>query len=148
MLLAAGFGTRLLPLTEDLTKALVPVGDRSVLMHAYESVRRAGCTRVTVNAHHHAAAVVDAAKEMNVSIEDDLLGTAGGIERARERGFISGDVLVWNTDMLDPTSNLDPSALLAASGDAALLVRARAKGEGSVGIDRDGRIVRLRASSF
>jgi NDP-sugar pyrophosphorylase family protein len=75
-----------------------------------------------------------------------LLGTAGGIARARSQGLVLGNVLVWNTDIF---ADFDLEHLVAAHVDAVatLLVVRRARGEGNVGI-ADGRIVRLRSSSF
>jgi NDP-sugar pyrophosphorylase family protein len=146
MILAAGLGTRLLPLTEEKAKALVPVGDRSVLAHVAGAL--AGFDRIAVNAHHRAAEVEIAARELGLacSIETDLLGTAGGIARARARGLVSGDVLVWNADIL---GDFDVGALAAHHGGAAtLLAVRRPKGEGTMGVAKDGRVVRLRKTNL
>lgn len=152
MVLAAGLGTRLMPLTAGCAKALVPVGDRPALAHVLDRLATAGFGTVTVNAHHRADEIERfvRARGARVSREDDaLLGTAGGLRRARERGLVAGDVLVWNADIL---GDFDVSALAKAHAAlapaATLLVRARAAGEGNVGIDADGSIVRLRSSSF
>jgi mannose-1-phosphate guanylyltransferase len=66
---------------------------------------------------------------------------------ARAKALLGdGDVLVWNADILSP---LDPRELVAAHREAATLaVRARAIGEGNVGLDDAGRIVRLRSERF
>jgi NDP-sugar pyrophosphorylase family protein len=53
MILAAGEGTRLRPLTERVPKALVTVGGRPLLDRVLESLARAGATRIIVNLHHH-----------------------------------------------------------------------------------------------
>jgi NDP-sugar pyrophosphorylase family protein len=139
MILAAGLGTRLRPLTKHCPKALVPIGDRSVLAHVAGGLR--GFDRVCVNAHHHAEQIERAARELGLdcSVERDLLGTAGGIAKARREDRVSGDVLVWNADILGA---FDPHFELR--GFATLLVKRRAKGEGNVGVDSGGRIVRLR----
>src|SRR6478672_7195775 len=95
MVLAAGLGTRLRPLTNELPKPLVPIGDRSMLAHVVDRLRAAGCSPVVVNAHHHADAVARACEALGavVSREDeDLLGTAGGLARARAL-LGEGDVL-------------------------------------------------------
>ena len=52
MVLCAGYGTRLRPLTDELPKPLVPVGDRSVLGHIASALKLAGFERLVVNAHH------------------------------------------------------------------------------------------------
>jgi mannose-1-phosphate guanylyltransferase len=118
-----------------------------------------------VNVHHRPDDVRAWAEpeEIAVSHERELLGTAGGMTRANVL-LGSGDVLVWNGDIL---SELDPRDIVAAhaAADAAahsaesakppadaavratLAVHARAAGEGNVGFGADGRIVRLRAES-
>jgi mannose-1-phosphate guanylyltransferase len=147
-LLAAGLGTRLRPLTDWLPKPLLPVGDRPALAHILERVRPVAGTLVA-NAHHRAgdlrAFLAVAAPEVRLSEEAHILGTAGGLAHAG-RFLGPGDVLVWNGDIL---SSLDAAALLKAHAheglpEATLAVRAREAGEGNVGTDRHGRIVRLR----
>jgi mannose-1-phosphate guanylyltransferase len=149
MVLAAGLGTRLRPLTDECPKPLVPIGDRPAIFHVLDRVR--GIGPVVVNAHHHADALTAALSgrpEVRVSVEADLLGTAGGVAHARAL-LGGGDVLVWNADVL---AALDPSALLgahqASAADATLAVRARAANEGNVGVDADGTIVRLRRETY
>lgn len=97
VVLAAGLGTRLRPLTDLRPKALCPVGERSLLEHAL--ARLAPCTdRVAVNAHHHAAALVEAVgKQATVSVEAAPLGSAGALGRLRH--WVDGQpVLVTNAD--------------------------------------------------
>ena len=150
MILAAGKGTRLRPLTECLAKPMVPVGDRPAIAHVASRVRLAA-DRVVVNVHHRAADVAAWARAEGAAIseERDLLGTAGGVAHAAGLlGERDGDVLVWNADILSP---FDPRRLVAAHRDrdaATLAVRARAAGEGNVGLDDSGRIVRLRGETF
>ena len=143
MVLAAGLGTRLRPLTDACAKPLVPIGDRPALVHLLEHLDRAGFAPRVVNAHHRADDVAAAAARAGaaVSREDDLLGTAGGVARARPL-LGPGDVLVWNADIV---ASVDPAALVRSHRAAAtLLVREAPAGEGNVGIARDGAVVRLR----
>ena len=152
MVLAAGLGTRLRPLTDRRAKPLVPVGDRPALAHVLGHLQAAGVTRAVVNAHHHAdqvGAFVGAQEwDVRVSEERDLLGTAGGIAHAR--GLLGeGDVLVWNADIL---AEVDVRGLVEAHAlhpsEAMLLVQPLQAGQGPVGVDRDGRVVRLRTARF
>jgi mannose-1-phosphate guanylyltransferase len=152
MVLAAGLGTRLRPLTDRRAKPLVPVGDRPALDHILGHLRGAGVPRVVVNAHHHADQVASFVRgqpgEVRLSEERELLGTAGGVARAAAL-LGEGDVLIWNGDIL---GDVDVRALLAwhvahASG-ATLVVQPLASGQGAVGLDGDGRVVRLRAERF
>lgn len=149
LVLAAGLGTRLRPLTEELAKPLVPIGDEPLLGHVVRGLQGAGVTRIVANAHHRAADVVSfaAANGVTVSEEAALLGTAGGLRHAGEL-LGDGDVLVYNGDIYAPA--LDVRLLGASAGDAlgVLLVRPRAKGEGNVGLLGDGAVVRLRRESF
>ena len=149
MVLSAGLGTRLRPLTEHTAKPLVPVGDRPALAHVLDHLRAAGVPRVVVNAHHLAGQVVAFARaqpgDVRVSEEAELLGTAGGIAHAR--GLLGeGDVLVWNGDIL---ADVDVGALVRAhEAVATLVVQPLARGEGAVGLDGQGRVVRLRSERF
>jgi NDP-sugar pyrophosphorylase family protein len=154
MVLAAGLGTRLRPLTDLRAKPLVPVGDRPALAQVLDCVLAAGVSRVVVNAHHHLdqlRAFVAAETRhggrpgLALSEEQELLGTAGGIAHARDL-LGEGDVLLWNADIL---TDLDAAGLLAAHrAEATLVVQPLPRGQGSVGTDDAGRVVRLRQDSF
>jgi len=89
MILAAGLGTRLRPLTDDRPKALVTVAGRTLLETALERLRGAGVTEVIVNVHHFAEMVVEYLKandnfgmRIEVSHEESLLDTGGGLKKA------------------------------------------------------------------
>lgn len=89
MVLAAGLGTRLRPLTNDKPKALVEVAGRAMLEITLERLRGAGVREVIVNAHHFADQLVEylRAREnfgmrIEVSREDVLLDTGGGLKHA------------------------------------------------------------------
>lgn len=148
MVLCAGLGTRLRPLTDWLAKPLVPVGDRPAVAHVTRALRAAlPRLDIVVNVHHRPDDVRAwaAGEQIAVSEEVELLGTAGGVARAASL-LGAGDVLVWNGDIL---SELSPRALVTAHrGEATLAVVPRAAGEGNVGIGADGRLVRLRAERF
>jgi mannose-1-phosphate guanylyltransferase len=157
MVLAAGLGTRLKPLTELRAKALVHVGDRPVLTHVLDQLWAAGAPRITINTHHRArdleAYAASQRNEVLLSNEPELLGTAGGVSQAEDL-LGAGDVLVWNADIL---AAVDIVALVRAHGagaarpranaSATLLVRPLAAGQGNVGYDSRGTIVRLRRES-
>jgi NDP-sugar pyrophosphorylase family protein len=89
MVLAAGLGTRLRPLTNDRPKALVEVAGRTLLEITLSRLRAAGVNQVIVNVHHFADMVCDYLKshrnfgmEVEVSREDILLDTGGGLKKA------------------------------------------------------------------
>ena len=91
IILCAGFGTRLRPLTDELPKPLVPVGDRSILEHALGSLHAAGISELVINVHHlpEQFPPVLAGLELNVRVlvEPEIRGTAGGVAGAR--GYLS-----------------------------------------------------------
>ncbi len=89
MILAAGLGTRLRPLTDDRPKALVTVAGRTLLEITLARLRLFGVDEVIVNAHHFADMIVDYLEtnqnfgmRIEVSHEDVLLDTGGGLKKA------------------------------------------------------------------
>jgi mannose-1-phosphate guanylyltransferase len=89
MVLAAGLGTRLRPLTDDRPKALVEVGGRTLLEITLARLRAFGIHDVIVNVHHFADKVITFLAErenfgmhIEVSREDVLLDTGGGLKKA------------------------------------------------------------------
>jgi len=108
MILAAGAGTRLRPLTDRLPKALVPVAGRPLLARVMERLVAAGVTRIIVNTHHHAeqiAAFVQqhtpAGVEVALSPEPGgPYGTGGGVLAAAGLFHRRGPFLLHNVDVL------------------------------------------------
>jgi NDP-sugar pyrophosphorylase family protein len=89
MVLAAGLGTRLRPLTDERPKALVEINGRTLLEITLARLREFGVREVIVNVHHFADLVVSYFAEKNdfgmrieVSREDELLDTGGGLKKA------------------------------------------------------------------
>jgi NDP-sugar pyrophosphorylase family protein len=89
MILAAGLGTRLRPLTDDRPKALVEINGRTLLEIALTRLRGFGIHEVIINVHHLAGMVVDYLKKndnfgmgIEISREDVLLDTGGGLKKA------------------------------------------------------------------
>ncbi len=153
MILAAGLGTRLKPLTDFVPKPLVPLGDKPMIMHVVERLRNAACGPIVVNAYHHLPALARFCETegLRLSEEADLLGTAGGVAHAASL-LGEGDVLVHNGDVL---VDVDLGAVVAAHHeprpsmpDATLVVVAGPKQHGNVGTDERGRVVRLRTETF
>ena len=146
MILAAGLGTRLRPLTNLLPKPLVPIGDRPALAHLVGALQGAGFDEVVVNAHHLAPALARFAEQepaIALSLEEELLGTAGGVRRACDVGLVRAErLVVVNGDL---HASLPLAALAAATGEGvARLLVAPASGAGNVGVDASGRVVRMR----
>jgi NDP-sugar pyrophosphorylase family protein len=92
MILAAGFGTRLFPLTIDRTKPAIPFLGKPLVGYVAEYVRRFGFGEVVVNLHHQPESVIEAlgdGSDYGVKIhytleEPEILGTAGAVDNARK----------------------------------------------------------------
>lgn len=89
MVLAAGLGTRLRPLTDHCPKALVEIGGRTLLEITLSRLRTFGVSEVIINVHHFAGMILDFLKANNnfgmrieVSREEVLLDTGGGLKKA------------------------------------------------------------------
>jgi NDP-sugar pyrophosphorylase family protein len=106
IVLAAGYGTRLVPLSTYLPKPLVPVLGKPLLWHILTRLKACGITEAGVNMHHHADMVQEFLKTQNpgipvsVSYEPEILGVAGGIGAFRE--FVRNEefFLLHNGDVL------------------------------------------------
>jgi N-acetyl-alpha-D-muramate 1-phosphate uridylyltransferase len=125
MILAAGLGTRLRPLTYRTPKALVEVDGSPVLDHVARRVVEAGADRIVVNVSPHADQIrahIEArggwGVEVRVSEEPDgPLETGGGLLHAASLFRGEGPILVHNADIL---TDLDLDALVASHPEAAL----------------------------
>jgi NDP-sugar pyrophosphorylase family protein len=118
MILAAGLGTRLRPLTGDRPKALVEVAGHTLLKITIRRLRQFGVREVIVNVHHFADLVVEYLKKQDnfgmrieISREDVLLDTGGGLKKAAwffsENSSHSDEpIVVHNVDVLS-TIDLD-----------------------------------------
>lgn len=114
VIMAGGFGTRLRPLTEDLPKPMLPVGDRPIMEHIINQLRAVGIRRMNVTTHFQPEKITayfgDGSKfgvELNYVAEDQPLGTAGAL------GLMSPadtPILVINGDIL---TQVDFRAMLA-----------------------------------
>jgi MurNAc alpha-1-phosphate uridylyltransferase len=145
MVLAAGLGTRMRPLTDDRPKALVEVGGRALIDHVLDRLAEAGVERAVVNVHWFADRLEGHLKargrgpEIVISDERaELLETGGGLKKARallgdDPVFVANIDSVW-IDRGDALADLirlwDPDRM-----DAALLLARR---EGSIGFEGDG----------
>ena len=142
MVLAAGLGTRMRPLTDGTPKPLLRLGGRTLLDHVLDRLEAAGAERVVVNAHYLAGQVVAAcaarrAPRCEPSVEEVLLETGGGIRRALPRlGDAPFAVCNGDAHWLDgPTPALLrlAAAFEPAAMDALLLLTRSALVEGEVG---------------
>ena len=138
LILAAGAGSRLKPLTDEPPKALIPVGGVPMIERVLIRLKTAGVKSFVVNAHHHASMVADFCAELSrrhgvpvaVSREDDLLlDTGGAIKKASALLKGREPFFVHNADVL---TDLELRALIKAHEEsgalATLSVRERESG--------------------
>lgn len=115
MILAAGLGTRLLPITERYPKPLVPVLNLANILHTVSLFRRHGITDIVINLFHLPERIEEffcevPQKDFRISFSKEplLLGTGGGVKRA-EPFFSSEPFVLANCDFI---TNLDLSFLI------------------------------------
>jgi len=145
MVLAAGLGTRMAPLTDRMPKPLVPVGGKPLLDHVLDRLADAGVERAVLNVHHKAEQIeqhVASRSRPEIVISDErglLLGTGGGVVKALPS---LGDAPFFhvNSDTIwieGPRPNLQKLAALfdAAQMDVLLLLAPAAT---SIGYDGRG----------
>ena len=108
MILAAGLGTRLKPLTDTMPKALVPVGGSPLLDINIRKLQAQGYDRFVVNVHHFAQQIIDYVTQQDyaplVHFSDEreqLLETGGGLKKARNLFRDDEPILIHNVDILD-----------------------------------------------
>lgn len=134
MILAAGLGTRLRPLTNDRPKALIEMSGRTLLEIVLARLREFGIREVIINVHHFAEMIVDYLKvhdnfgmRIGISREEVLLDTGGGLKRAAH--FFAGDDEPFIMHNVDVISNIDFGKMLeyhlAAQALATLAVHDR-----------------------
>ncbi len=128
MILTAGEGTRLSPLTDDWPKPLFPVGDRPVVSYLFELLKYYGIKDVVLNTHHLGEQIEkilgDGSRysvRISYSREEDLLGTGGGIRKA-SRIWGHEDILVINGDNLMELNLGKLNLFHQASGGTATMV--------------------------
>lgn len=151
MILAAGLGTRLLPLTKRIPKPLLPVIDKTLLEIAIETACKADPNLIVINASYLSGKIIeflrgrDFGVEIRVSIEPDIRGTAGGIKAAQrwlnkdDFGVINSDIITTvDWDALKKThksSNATATLMLRDNPDPAIY--------GPVCLNDEGRVIRL-----
>ena len=131
MVLAAGLGTRLRPVTETIPKPLVEINGRPLIDHALDRLTLAGVERVVVNIHYKAAMMAAHLSrrdrpQIELSEEAELLDTGGGVARALpllgEVFFVVNGDVFW-LDSRDPALLRLAAAFDPADMDAVLLLQ-------------------------
>lgn len=107
IVLAAGLGKRLRPLTEKIPKPLIPVAGRPLIYYNLQLLKNAGITDVVINTHYLGILIqqeLGDGRQLGMHItyseEEEILDTGGGIRQAAEIGGIDDTFLVINSDIL------------------------------------------------
>lgn len=136
MILAAGLGLRMRPLTNTTPKPLIPVKGKTMLQRAYEHLKTIDAAPIVVNAHYLPDQIVSHVQELDpdimISMEEVLLETAGGIKKALsllgEGAFftLNGDTVWTGSESLKAMESAwDPSTM-----DALLLLVSKENAHG------------------
>lgn len=136
-ILAAGFGTRLRPITYTLPKPMVPLCNRPLIAWAVESFLAAGVRELIVNLHHLPEPLQEFLRaeyagraDFYFSIEDEILGTGGGIRRVRPQLESEEEFFLVNGDTIQfPPWNALRDARRAKNALAALTLRHPPEGD-------------------
>ncbi len=126
MILAAGLGTRLRPLTNDRPKALVEVGGRTLLDITISRLRSFGVSEAIINVHHFADMIVaylhahdSFGIKIQISREQELLDTGGGLKKAA--WFFGGSTEPFILHNVDVISTIDFTRMLRAHAETGAL---------------------------
>ncbi|HES59202.1 MAG: nucleotidyltransferase family protein [Calditrichaceae bacterium] len=116
MILAAGLGTRLRPLTDSIPKALVKINDKTLLEIVINRLKSFGVNGIIINVHHFADQIIQFIKDNNsfdiqieISKEEDLLDTGGGLKKA---AWFFDDHMPFLLHNVDVLSDIDISKLV------------------------------------
>jgi len=152
MILAAGFGTRLRPFTDECPKPLLPIANRPQIEFVLEMLRLPGVTDVVINLHHFAESIRSRLGDcyrdcvrIGYSVEAEILGTGGGLKKV-EGFFDESPFVLINSDAL---LDLDLAGAvrrhIEEGAVATMVVRdwQEGAGFGRVEMDDEGRIRRM-----
>lgn len=161
MILAAGLGKRMRPLTASQPKPLVRVAGKPLIDHAFEKLNEAGVVKAVVNVHYLADALeahVKERKQPQIAISDErelLMETGGGLVKAHSEGLLPDPFFCLNSDNLWLDGPCDAFHDLSRAWDPQqmdallLLVPHRGahnyRGKGDFSLDAGGRILRRKS---
>lgn len=123
MIMGAGHGTRMRPLTDDRPKPLVTVGGKTLIDHSIDRLAAAGVTEVVVNVHYRAAQLIahlEQRRDVRVIISDEtdqLLDTGGGVVKALPH-FHGEPFFILNSDSIWIEHGVPPLLAMQQAWDA------------------------------
>ncbi len=159
MIMAAGLGTRMRPLTNDRPKPMVVVGGKPLIDHCIDRLVAAGVNMIVVNVHYRAQMLIEHLKRRNdgtkiiISEEtDELMGTGGGVVKAMpyfegKSFFIHNSDSIWVEGFGHALDRMiarwNPDEMDALLLMAALVSTIGYEGAGDFMMDADGRLTRI-----
>ena len=152
MILAAGYGTRLRPLTGNIPKPLVPIMNRPLILHNLLFLKKHGIEEIMINLHYLPEMIPDYLGDgadwgltLHYSQEPRILGTAGGIKNVKD--FFQGETfLVMNADVLiqvDLQRAISSHRKNNALGTMVVSGKMDISRYGVVGLDEEGHVCRI-----
>ncbi|MBI5747968.1 MAG: nucleotidyltransferase family protein [Nitrospinae bacterium] len=152
IVLAAGYGERMRPLTNSIPKPLLPINGKPILHYTLQLLKKNGIFEIVINLHHLPDMIMEAfgdgssfGMKIHYSYEKEILGTAGGI-KAAERFLKDGTFLVINSDII---ADIDIKKVLKFHKKKKTFVTMVLRHDpdvdryGAIEIDSDGRIRRF-----
>ena len=161
MVLAAGLGTRLRPVTNTMPKPLVPIAGKAMIDYGLDALEAAGVTQAVVNVHHFADQMIDHLSRRNrpeILISDEteaLMNSGGGLAKGlrllgSEPVFVLNADLFWVGERADEKTNLrrlaaffDPDRMDMAMLCVRLENTTGHNGRNDFSMDADGRLIRF-----
>jgi len=153
VLLAAGKGTRLRPLTDEMPKVMIPIAGKPILEHHVEHLAGAGILEIFINLHHLPERITshfgDGRKwgvRIRYSFEPEIMGTAGAVKKL-EAELRGGPFLVVYGDNyleLDLSGFIEASAASEGVGTVAVFEKVDVNGSGILELGKDDEIVRFK----
>lgn len=163
MVLAAGLGTRMRPITDTMPKPLVKIGGKPMIDYALDSLAEAGVERAVVNVHHFAdqmEAHLKSYKKLEIIISDErdqLMNSGGGVAKGLKlldsgKVFVTNADLFWIGELQGVPSNLrhlagffDPEAMDMAMLCVRLEDTTGHNGKNDFNMNREGQLTRYRS---
>jgi MurNAc alpha-1-phosphate uridylyltransferase len=111
MILAAGFGSRLMPLTKDLPKPLININGITLLENSINFLKKLGCKKIVINSHYKYKKIQEFLKKRKDKndiffiYEKEILDTGGGVKNAIDY-FTNKNIIVINSDIFWQKDNL------------------------------------------
>ena len=153
VLLAAGKGTRLRPLTDEMPKVMIPIAGKPILEHHVEHLAGAGIQEIFINLHHLPERITshfgDGRKwgvRIRYSLEPEILGTAGAVKKLEAvlRGGLFLVVYGDNYLEMDLSGFIEASAARDGVGTIAVFEQADVNGSGILELGKDDEVVRFK----